>query len=228
MSIEQIGYMISIWALPILVAITFHEAAHGYVAMLRGDKTAYYMGRVSFNPLKHIDPFGTLLLPGFLIAVGAPFVFGYAKPVPVDFSRLYNPKRDMVLVAAAGPAINIALAILAALLINLVPFMPDPMEQWANQNLQIAMVINVVLALFNLIPLPPLDGGRIAVGLLPRNLSRSLDRIEPYGFFILIGAIFLLPALGNALGMNLDIISGLIRPCTQYIMDKLELLNWLF
>lgn len=228
MSIEQIGYMISIWALPVLIAVTFHEAAHGYVAMKLGDMTAYRMGRVSFNPIKHIDPLGTLLLPGFLIAVGAPFVFGYAKPVPVDFSRLNHPKRDMVFVAAAGPATNIILATIAALLTNFVPYLPDAMEQWAHHNLQIAMVINVVLAIFNMIPLPPLDGGRVAVGLLPSKLGRPLAELEPYGFFILIAALFLLPPLGNTLGLNLDIVSDIIRTFTRIIMDILERLTGLF
>src|SRR6266436_325901 len=147
-------YLASIWALPIIVAITFHEAAHGFVALLFGDDTAWRLGRVSFNPLKHVDPVGTILLPGLLILLRAPFLFGYAKPVPINFRMLRNPRRDMVWVAAAGPAMNIALAVSAALAFHLVGYLPQTAAQWVAENLKNALIINVVLAIFNLFPLP--------------------------------------------------------------------------
>src|SRR5262252_9413702 len=160
-------YTISIWLLPVLIAITFHEAAHGYVARFFGDETAARLGRVSLNPLRHIDPFGTVLLPGLLLLTRSPFLFGYAKPVPVNFRALRNPRIGMVLVSAAGPAMNLALACLAALGFHFVGLFPIDWARWVAQNLQNAVVLNVVLAIFNLFPLPPLDGGRIALGLLP-------------------------------------------------------------
>ena len=176
---------ISVWLLPLLFAITFHEAAHGYVARFLGDHTASQLGRVSLNPIRHIDPFGTVLLPGLLLLAHSPFLFGYAKPVPVNFRALRHPRMGMVLVAAAGPATNIALAIAAALSFHLVAYLPPTAAQWTALNLKNAVVINAVLAVFNLFPLPPLDGGRIAVGLLPEcaralaGAARALRHDDP-------------------------------------------------
>jgi Zn-dependent protease len=213
-----IAYQVSIWAVPVLVAITFHEAAHGFVARILGDDTAWRLGRVSFNPAKHIDPFGTIMLPALLLLVRAPFLFGYAKPVPVNFGALRNPRRDMILVAAAGPAMNLLLATLAAAAFHLLSFFPASAGAWIAANLKNALVLNVVLAVFNLLPLPPLDGGRIVTGVLPKTLAARYSRLEPFGFPLLIGLVFVLPALGAQLGINLDVISQVISRSTNAIV----------
>jgi Zn-dependent protease len=214
-------YDLSVWVFPLVIAITFHEAAHGFVAHRLGDDTAWKLGRVSFNPLKHIDPFGTILLPGLLLLSHAPFLFGYAKPVPVNFRALNHPRIDMVWVALAGPAINILLAALAAAAFHLIGLVPAGSAQWVADNLKNALVINVVLAVFNMLPLPPLDGGRVAVGLLPDVLARPLSRLEPYGMLILIAILIALPLLGAQLGQNLDVISQYIRAATGFVIRLL-------
>jgi Zn-dependent protease len=214
-------YDLSVWVVPLIIAITFHEAAHGFVAHHFGDNTAWERGRVSFNPLKHIDPFGTLVLPALLLLSHSPFLFGYAKPVPVNFRALRNPRLDMVWVALAGPATNIALALAAAAAFHVLPLVPEGAAQWLTDNLKNAVLINVVLAVFNMLPIPPLDGGRVAVGLLPRWLGYPLSRLEPFGMMILIGLLILLPLLGAELGLNLDVISAILRTVTGYVLRLL-------
>ena len=214
-------YGISVWILPLITAITFHEAAHGFVAHHFGDNTAWERGRVTFNPLKHIDPFGTIVMPAILLLSHSPFLFGYAKPVPVNFRALRNPRIDMVWVALAGPGINIALALVAALAFHVLNYLPTDAAQWVADNLKNALVINVVLAIFNMLPIPPLDGGRVAVGLLPRVLAAPLARLEPYGMLILIGILILLPLAGSQLGLNLDVISAILRKSTGFVIQLL-------
>jgi Zn-dependent protease len=209
-SLSGFIYGVSVWFLPVVIAVTFHEAAHGFVAHLRGDDTAWRLGRVSFNPLIHIDPFGTIVLPALLLLFGAPFLFGYAKPVPVNFRALRFPRLDMILVAAAGPAMNLLLAVLAALGFHALNVVPQIAAPWLAANLTNLLVLDVILAVFNLLPLPPLDGGRIAVGVLPKALAVPLSRVEPYGMFLIIGLLFILPLLGAQLGINLDFISAII------------------
>jgi Zn-dependent protease len=211
-SITIVLYEISVWVIPALIAITFHEASHGYVAHLLGDDTAWLQGRVSFNPFVHIDPFGTILLPGMLLLLHAPFLFGYAKPVPVNFRALRRPRLDSILVAAAGPGMNLFLATIAALAFHIVGYVPAPGAQWLAANLKNALLLNVILAIFNLLPIPPLDGGRILLGVLPGALARPLSRAEPYGLLILIGVLFVLPMLG------LDPISRLLMTSTNAVV----------
>lgn len=212
-------YTISTWVIPAILAITLHEAAHGFVALRFGDRTALEQGRVTLNPLKHIDPFGTILMPGLLIFLHAPFLFGYAKPVPVNFRALNNPRHDMVWVAAAGPATNVLMALAAGLLAHLAVMLPPAAESWTILNLQNAILINVLLAIFNMLPLPPLDGGRVAVGLLPDALALPLARLEPYGFPILLGLIFLLPLIGNQLGMDLNVIGWVLSEPVGWLVN---------
>ncbi len=218
-------YTASTWVIPLVIAITFHEASHGYVARLFGDDTAWRLGRVTFNPLKHIDPFGTVLLPAMLLILRSPFLFGYAKPVPVNFGALHNPRRDSVFVAAAGPATNLLLATGAALGFHLVAHFPGAASEWIAENLKNALIINVLLAVFNLIPIPPLDGGRIAVGLLPMALARPLSRIEPYGLAILIGVLFVLPLLSAQLGIDISPVWDGVWALTRRIVNAILVLT---
>ena len=208
----------ALWAPPLILAITLHEAAHGFVALRCGDQTAYILGRVTLNPLKHIDPIGTLLLPGLLVVTGAPFLFGYAKPVPVNFRRLNSPRIDMVKVAIAGPAMNIFLALASAAVIRFLGLMAD--ESWAQfltASLTFSIYINVLLAVFNMLPIPPLDGGRVAVGLLPDFLARPLDRLERFGFVIVIGLLVLPGMLRIDFNLFRDILQGPIEVIVRLI-----------
>ena len=222
---DALIYAASIWVIPLIIAITFHEAAHGYVARFFGDNTAWQFGRVTLNPFKHIDPVGTILLPALLFVTRSPFLFGYAKPVPINFRALRNPRRDMVWVAAAGPGMNLALAVLAALSFHLVDYLPDTAGRWTAENLKNALVINVFLAIFNLLPVPPLDGGRVAVGLLPDRLAMPLARLEPYGLPLLIGVLFILPILGAQFGINLSVVSQFVASATYAIIRAILVLT---
>ncbi|HYF41137.1 MAG TPA: site-2 protease family protein [Ramlibacter sp.] len=191
MDLNNLVQTVLVYALPVLFAITIHEAAHGYVARYLGDNTAYMMGRVTLNPMKHIDPIGTIAMPLMLyFATSGAFLFGYAKPVPVNFGHLRRPKRDMVWVALAGPASNFIQAIGWAVLFSLlVAFGVD--ERFFLDMAKAGVLVNLVMWAFNLFPLPPLDGGRILVGLLPRRPAYALSRVEPWGFFIVLGLVLL-------------------------------------
>ena len=189
MDISHLIQTVSIYALPVLFAITVHEAAHGYVARHFGDSTAYALGRVTLNPLKHIDPVGTILMPLMLyFATSGAFLFGYAKPVPVNFGSLRNPKRDMIWVALAGPGANLIQAMIWGVLLYLLVG-TGLTEPFFVKMCQGGMLVNVVMFAFNLFPLPPLDGGRILVGLLPHRQAELVSRIEPWGFFIVMGLV---------------------------------------
>ena len=212
---------ILIYALPVLLAITVHEAAHGYAARHFGDNTAYMLGRITLNPVKHIDPVGTILMPLVLyFATSGTFLFGYAKPVPVNFGNLHNPKRDMVWVALAGPGANLIQAFLWGVLMLLL-VATGTTEPFFLKMCRAGMLVNVVMFAFNLFPLPPLDGGRILVGLLPYRQAVLVSRIEPWGFFIVMGLVIagILSTLWMqpVMGLTLDLLDILLSPLSFLI-----------
>lgn len=211
----------SVYIIPVLLAITMHEAAHGFAARLFGDDTAYRMGRVTLNPIKHIDLFGTIILPGILIILSTGFVFGYAKPVPVNLAQLRHPKRDMFFVAAAGPAANIILGVVSAILLYVTPFMPEGFDAWWIEMLSISIYLNLLLALFNMLPLLPLDGGRMVVGVLPRSYALLFAKTERYGFAVLIGLIFILPLIADAFGVFFHPIGWILLPAVDWLTGLL-------
>jgi Zn-dependent protease len=209
MDISNLIQTVLIYALPVLFAITVHEAAHGYAARYFGDNTAYVLGRITLNPLKHIDPIGTIAMPLLLyFSTGGAFLFGYAKPVPVRFGNLRDPKRHMIWVALAGPAVNLIQAILWGALFYIVVGM-ELNERFFIEMCKAGMLVNVVMFVFNLFPLPPLDGGRILVGLLPYRQAEVVSRVEPYGFFVVmalvitgvIGAVWMRPLMSLTYGL---------------------------
>lgn len=239
------GFMlnVSVWALPVLLAITLHEAAHGWAASRLGDPTARLMGRVTLNPFAHVDLFGTILLPLLLLIVGAPFLFGYARPVPVNFSRLRHPRRDMALVALAGPASNVLLAVIASfiavavglslpteypVLAWLLSFQHVGWAQeipWIYAVLLITVGFNLVIAVFNLIPCPPLDGGRILVSILPDWAAWKVARLERVGVFVVIGVLFLVPYVTSQLGYTVDITGSLIWTPVDFLASVVAFLT---
>jgi Zn-dependent protease len=218
---NEIVQTIATHALPVLLAITLHEAAHGLVAKLLGDNTAWAMGRVTINPFVHIDPVGTIAMPLILyIATAGHFLFGYAKPVPVDFSRLRNPKRDMIWVALAGPVANLLQAVVWAVVIYVLTA-NSAEERFFFEMAQAGLLTNLVMFAFNLFPVPPMDGGRILVGLLPLRLAIGYSRVERYGFFIVMGLVML--GIVNALWMlpimtaSMLSIQWLLQPLASYL-----------
>jgi len=221
MNIDQIIQTISVYAIPVLFAISLHEAAHGYVARYFGDPTAAEAGRLTANPLRHIDPFGTILLP-LLLYMTIQVPFGYAKPVPVDFARLRNPKKQMAFVALAGPMANFLMG-LAWMIFGLLVIALGSSEQFLFEMVRAGVMVNAAMFVFNLIPVPPLDGGRIVTGLLPMPLARQYASIERYSLFVFIGLIVLLQMrvldgfLIKSMHLVVEVFSVLVRPLTFFL-----------
>ena len=213
---------IAIWVVPVVLGITVHEVAHGWIARKLGDNTAFMLGRLTLNPLKHIDPVGTILIPGMLLLLQAGFLFGYAKPVPINWKNLRHPKRDMALVAAAGPGANLLMAIAWGLLIRLGLSLGEPGLALVYMGVA-GITINIILMVLNLLPLPPLDGGRVMTGLLPGPLAYKFSRIEPYGFFILIG-LLVTGVLGMLLWPVISVGMSMMVPVSGLSAQKFQLL----
>ena len=222
-NLAETVYTIATWLVPLAFAIVFHEVAHGYVARHYGDPTAARLGRLTLNPVKHIDPIGTVALPTFLAVIGAP-IFGWAKPVPVIAKRLRNPRWDMVKVAAAGPAINIILGMIGGMLLGLF-LLAFPASGWTAvhkflfDNLRHFITANIFLAIFNMLPLPPFDGSKVLAGFLPPTLAKRYKALDRYGFLILLFLLFLMPQL-----FGVDIIGGVIIPPFMWILDKISMI----
>jgi len=213
---------IAIWVVPVLLGITVHEVAHGWIARKLGDNTAFMLGRLTLNPLKHVDPVGTILIPGMLLLLQTGFIFGYAKPVPINWKNLRQPKRDMALVAVAGPIANLLMAIGWALLLRLGVLLGD--NGLALVYMGVAgITINAILMVLNLLPLPPLDGGRVLTGLLPGPMAYKFSRIEPYGFFILIG-LLVTGVLGMILWPLISSFMSMMVPVSGLSAQKFQLL----
>jgi Zn-dependent protease len=213
---------ISIWIVPVLLGITVHEVAHGWVARKLGDNTAFMLGRLTLNPIKHVDPMGTILIPGMLLLLQAGFIFGYARPVPINWKNLHHPKRDMALVAAAGPLANLLMAFAWALFLRLGLALGD--NGLALVYMGVAGIsINGILMILNLLPLPPLDGGRVLTGLLPGPMAYTFSRIEPYGFFILIG-LLVTGVLGAVLWPLISVFMSMMAPVSGLSAQQFQLL----
>ena len=212
---------IAIWVVPVVLGITVHEVAHGWVASKLGDKTAMMMGRLTLNPLKHVDPMGTILIPAMLLLMNAGFIFGYAKPVPITWQNLQQPKRDMALVAVAGPMANLLMAGIWALLIRVALMLGESGTALAYMGVA-GITINAILMVLNMLPLPPLDGGRVLTGLLPGPWAYQFSRIEPYGFFILIG-LLVTGVLGLVLWPLISLVMKLLVPVAGLSMQHFQL-----
>jgi Zn-dependent protease len=216
MSIELLNQIL-VLAVPVIIAITFHEAAHGFVALHFGDTTAKDEGRVTLNPLKHVDPFGTVLLP-VLLYFTAGFLFGYAKPVPVKFGQLRNPRWDMIWVAIAGPAMNILLALISALLLRFALTQGQDADSVFVQVLMASVQLNAILAVFNMLPLPPLDGSKVLAPFLPIELARPYLALERFGMIILLLLIFVAPMLARRSGIDFDLLGLLVLEPAQAVV----------
>jgi Zn-dependent protease len=221
MDFDETMVRLSVWILPLLLSITLHEAAHAYMAKALGDDTAYKLGRVTLNPLKHIDPVGTILVPLVLFMSGSPILIGWAKAVPVDTRNFLYPRRDMGHVALSGPLANMIIAAVSTVLIPVAGMLPDPLVFWATATLFVSINLNLVLAMFNLLPVPPLDGSKIAVWLLPEKWGTSFKQLEQYGMMPLVGLVFVLPMLGDAAGLDLDVVSRLVGVPAGAVADSL-------
>ncbi len=222
--IEQFLLTLTIWALPLLLAITLHEAAHAYAAKLLGDPTAHALGRMSLNPLRHVDPFGTVVLPLLLLLLQAGIIFGYAKPVPVNAGRLHDPRWGMALVALAGPASNLLQAAIAAVSIVFILNLGLPHDHFLQYPLRVMVYINCLLAILNMLPIPPLDGGRVLIALLPPQAGAKLEQFSRKGVLLLLALFFVMPLISRQLDLGFDPLAHVITQPALGLMHLL--LRW--